>query len=336
MHAILRGQITIGKATLSRMHSVVIKDSISSITNTCIIKVPTQMVLKKDGELITEGLTYNQIKTGDEVIVNLWYNDDKRNVDFHGFVKRINPNQPVEIECEDWAYLLRFVNMKKTFVKSTIKTVLTELLGMVKNYPLSLANDCDDIPFDSLTVAGKLGEQLNGMQVLQFIKDRFGLVTNFDSFGVLYVGLRYKRDLGIIKYVMGKNTIRKECNLKYCIADDIKMKIKCVFIGVDGIRTEATVGDETGSERTVILYNISDKTHLEQLAQNELKRFKYDGYQGTIKSFLQPQITSSNTINLVDEKYPDRNGKYFCESVTTEFTTNGARRTITLGPKLSA
>ena len=338
MHAKLHAHITIGGKSIGRVNNVIIKRSAMAIIDTCNIKLPTQVMLKANG-VITKGLTAKEINEGDEVVIKLWYNDRQRDIEFHGFVKYKNYSQPVEIECEDFCYLLRKVNVKKTYKNSTIQEIIKDLLSEIEptksGITLKLHPESDNIDIINFVAATKIGDAITGLQLIQLIKDKYGLAIYFNNNGELYIGLMYKQNLGDITYKMGLNVIRRECNLNFRKKEDIKLKIKAVHIDSSGNRTEVSVGDGGGLERTVILYDVADKTKLQEIAKNSLDKYKYDGYQGTIKTFLEPQCFPANTAVLSDSKYPDRDGDYYIEEVTTEFGVKGARRTIQIGPKIS-
>lgn len=333
MYAVPHAKITIGGKILSRINGVSIKRSIRVVGDTCIIKCPTSAVIARAGEIVSEQLTATAIKVGDEVEVNLWYNDERSNKDFHGFVKNIAYKKPLEIECEDYLYLLRQEKVCKSYKKTTLKELLGELIKGIKQ--VSLSKDCDDVNITDFNLCGKYGEAISRASALQMLKDKYGLAIYFNTWGELYAGILYKQNLGTVKYRMGWNVIRNKSKLHYRKAEDVKVQIKVVNIDGKGTRTEAVVGDGSGAERTVFLYDVKDKSELEKLAKNELNKYKHDGWEGKLVTFLEPAAEPAMVASFTDDLYPDTAGDYVIESVETNFDVNGATRSIEIGPEIS-
>jgi hypothetical protein len=333
MYAVLRSSITIGGKSLSRVNGVSIKRSIRTLGDTCFVKTPSSAVIVRDGEIISEQLTAMEIRVGDEIIVNVWYNDNRSNKDFHGFVKNISYKKPLEIECEDYLYLLRQEKICKRYKKTTLKKLLADLIAGVNK--ISLSKDCDDIDIEGLSLCGKNGEAITRAAALQIVKDRYGIACYFNTTGELYAGILYKQNIGTVKYKMGYNVVRERSNIRFRKAEDIKVQVKVINIDSTGTRTEAIVGDSSGAERTVYLYDVKDKSQLEKLAMNELNKYKLDGWEGKLVTKLEPQAEPAMVASLSDSRYPDTSGDYVIESVQTDFDTNGAWRTVEIGPELS-
>jgi hypothetical protein len=56
----------------------------------------------------------------------------------------------------------------------------------------------------------------------------------------------------------------------------------------------------------------------------------HQGYEGSITCFLEPSIEKSMIVNIDDQKFPDRSGHYFVETVEGEFSASGGRQKLTL------
>lgn len=125
---VLCAEIKIGGVSFKSVHNVEIKRSLYSLAATAIVKVPVTAVLKHAGEPPTHIETAQAVKVGDKVEIKLGY-DNTLNTEFVGYVKRLNYKVPLEIECEDEYYKLRFVNCvfskKETTLKDCLNTVLT-------------------------------------------------------------------------------------------------------------------------------------------------------------------------------------------------------------------
>ena len=54
----------------------------------------------------------------------------------------------------------------------------------------------------------------------------------------------------------------------------------------------------------------------------------YRGYEGCITCFGEPHIFKSDKLIITDNRFPERSGNYFAESVEGEYGENGIRQTI--------
>ena len=79
---------------------------------------------------------------------------------------------------------------------------------------------------------------------------------------------------------------------------------------------------------------MTDQAALKAIAEEELKKWSYTGYEGSLTSWLIPYATYGMSARLVDETYPEREGTYFIERVRTMFSERGGRREVYLGQKL--
>ena len=78
---------------------------------------------------------------------------------------------------------------------------------------------------------------------------------------------------------------------------------------------------------------VTTETLLKKRAEDEIDRLKYEGYFGTFTMLGTKRVQHQHTINLLDEKFPERNGEYFVKKHSVDFGTNGFKRTIELGIK---
>ena len=135
-----------------------------------------------------------------------------------------------------------------------------------------------------------------------------------------------------VKYVLRENVI-SDNELKYQLAEDVKLKVKAVCYYKDGTKIEGELGEDGGETRTFYYYDVKDAAELKTLAQEELKRYSFDGYRGKITTFLLPYALPGMVASIEDKVYNERSGDYFIESVETSFGTGGGRRTVEIGIK---
>lgn len=317
---VLSSEISIGSVTFKSVHDVQVKRSIYSLAATAVVKVPVTAVLKHEGEPPTHIETASVIKAGDAVAIRLGY-DGQLQTEFVGYVKRLNYKLPLEIECEDEYYKLRSINCVFSRKETTLKACLNEVLSGIK------FGDVADLTLKNFVVNNKPGSW-----VLGYLKKEYGLLAYFDINGKLYVGKANSVKGETVKYVLRENVIDDK-ELKYQLAKDIKLKVKAVCYYKDGTKIEGELGEDGGEQKTLYYYDVKDAGELKTLANEELRRYSFDGYRGKIRTFLQPYALPGMVADLIDKTYPDRSGSYFIEAVTTSFGTGGGRRTVEIGIK---
>lgn len=313
-------EIKIGSVSFKSVHEVTVKRSLYDLAATATVKVPVTAVLKHAGEPPTHIETAQAVKVGDAVEIKLGY-DGTTYTEFRGYVKRLNYKVPLEIECEDEYYKLRFVNCVYSKKETTLKECLNSVLTGVK------FGNVIDLTLKNFVVNGKPGSWLLG-----YLKKEYGLVAWFDIEGKLYVGKANDVRGETVKYVLRENVISDD-ELKYQLAEDVKLKVKAVCYYKDGTKIEGELGVDGGEQRTFYYYDVKDAAELKALANEELKRYSFDGYRGKITTFLLPYALPGMVASIEDKVYNERSGDYFIESVETSFGTGGGRRTVEIGIK---
>lgn len=314
-------EIKIGGVTFKSVHDVLIKRSIYNLVATAVIKVPVTAVLKHSGEPVTYIETAEAVKVGDPVEIRLGY-DGQMNTEFTGYVKRLNYKIPLEIECEDEYYHTRSVNCVFSKKETSLKQCLTAILPGIK------LGSCADLTLKNFVVNGKSGNWVLGQ-----LKKEYGLTVFFDLGGNLYVGKAHDVRGETVKYRLRYNVIKDE-DLKFQLASDVRMKVKAICYYKDGTKIEGELGEDGGENKTLYYYDVKDAKELKMLAQEELKRYSFDGYRGKIETFLFPYALPGMVAQLEDEVYRERSGSYYIESVDVSFGMGGARRNVEIGIKV--
>lgn len=314
-------EIKIGSVAFKSVHDVQIKRSIYNLAATAVIKVPVTAVLKRAGEPPTYIETAEAVKVGDPVEIRLGY-DGQMNTEFVGYVKRLNYKIPLEIECEDEYYLTRSINCVFSKKETTLKQCLSTILSGIK------LGVCADLTLKNFVVNNKPGSW-----VLGILKKEYGLTVFFDLNGTLYAGKAHDVQGETVKYLLRYNVI-KDDDLKFQLASDVKMKVKAICYYKDGTKIEGELGEDGGENKTLYYYDVKDAKELKALAQEELKRYSFDGYRGKIETFLFPYALPGMVAQLEDEVYQERSGNYYIESVDVSFGMSGARRNVEIGIKV--
>ena len=321
MAAILSFEISIGNYVFRRVSDVKIETSWKTLGDTAEIILPNLKALLDEK---SEG---GGIKGGDQVTIKLGYND-QLNTEFEGFVRRVEPNVPLKILCEDYLYLLKRQNLSMSWPSVSLKEVLQFI---IKDTPITLSGRVPDVKLTKFRL-----NQVNGATALDKIKKELGLFA-FLRGKVLYVGFGYLEPESLngnsVLFEYGKNLV--ETDLTYREAKDTLLRVKAVSILKDNKKLTVEFGDTGGEQRTLYFYNISDKATLEKRAREELNRIKRDGYEGKITAFGLPYVTHGDVVSYADPTYPERAGRYVVDEVAIASGQNGYRREIALGLKLN-
>jgi hypothetical protein len=303
---------------------VKITRSVDLLSDTAVIKLPTKFVFKDTNQTQS---TEDVINISDPVTITLSYKGKFTHTEFKGFVTHIKPNTPIEIHCEDAIYDIRQKSHFKSFENTTLREVLNFI---VKDTPVQLSNDVPEVKFDKFLL-----KNVNGAQALEKIKNEYGLSIFLNDEGKLYAGLRQAEGKGNeVDYDLEYNIVKHDLQFKK--AEQVKIKLKAKGWKSNNTYVEVEVGDSDGEQRVWQTHSITDKATLKRIAESKLKEMKYDGYEGTVTGFLIPFADRSMTAHILDERYPEREGKYFIPKVVITFGTRGARRKVTLGKKVSA
>ena len=319
---ILESKVEIGSYIFNQVNEIEITKSVEELSDTAVIKLPTRFKVRQNGE---QKLTEDAIKVGDKVTITLGYEGKYSGVEFTGFVKKISPKIPLEIHCEDALWVLRRKNITRSWEKTTMKEILTEV---VKGTPVQLANNIPSVNLDKWII-----KNANGAQVLESLKKDLLMTAFINDEGKLYCGLQQLTNVGqTVVYDLNYNLV--ENNLEFKSKEERKIKIKYTYIDKENKRKSIEVGDPDGEQRTYHTSVISDTKKLEEMANAEIEKLKYDGFEGDVTSFLIPYATRGMKAKLLDNEHPNREGNYFIKKVVTTFGTGGARRKITIGNKL--
>lgn len=319
---VLKCNIKIGDYTFSSVNEVEVTKSVEELVDTAIIKLPTKFKIRSTGEL---KYIEEVIKPGDKVEITLAYEGKFEKMEFAGYVSKVSPKIPMEIQCEDAMWLLRRKNINKAFGKTTLKEVLNEV---VAGTGVQLSEKVPQMQIDKFII-----QNANGAQVLQKLKEDFAISAYLDDEGKLYAGLEQMNNIGQIAiYDLNYNLVSND--LEFKTEDEKKLKVRYTYIDKANKKKQVEVGDQDGELRTFNTSVISDEAQLRKMAEAELKKNKYSGFEGSVKSFLIPFATRGMVAEIRDKEHENRQGKYFIKKVVTSFGTSGARRTVTIGNKL--
>lgn len=327
---IMTSEITVkGFKNIIKPTSIKWKRSITDYSDTAIITLPTIAMLKSNG-----GEDYKKVETGlhfkegMEVLIKCGY-DGNNDTRFKGFIRRINPKTPLELECEGYSYQLRKKqNINKSY-KAGVK--LTDILKeVIRGTKIHLSDKIPEIIFDSpVTFTNK-----KATEVLDWLRDKM-LQTVYFNLDYLYVGLREAQLKPNITLRLGWNVVESN-ELKFNSDRELAdVKISMVQKGKDGKTDAATKSDpDNKNVKQLKLPCRVDKATLKRIEEEQRKKMQNRGYEGAITAFLVPYAEPGMSATIEDKKYPARTGKYFIEAVEGEFTSGGGRQKVKIASTL--
>lgn len=292
------------------------KRSIDNYSDTATIVIPAMCRLIDKDKTYNDLVTGQQIKEATMVDIRAGY-DGENDLQFKGFVKRINFKVPVEIECEGYSYQLRRKIINKAFGKTTVKEVLKYLIA---DTDIKLS---DKMP-ERIDFEGFVFKNYTGVQVLDFLKEKY-LLTCFFIYDELYVGWKATFKGDTIKHRLNWNVVKDDSLLFNTYTGSI-VHIEMESRTAAGFKKRAKANNilKPGDVKQVktLIQNDDDI----QLAANDRQILENKrGYTGSVTGFLKPFVVPGMTDQIIDKKYAERNGRYFVESVEGSFSTSGGR-----------
>ena len=273
-----------------------------------------------------------QLRATMPISIALGY-DDKNETEFSGYIASTSiENGILVIRCEDAIYLLRKDVKNQQLTGATVVDIAEEVVAEVApSLEVVAGEGLTDIKFDEFNIV-----DATAWDVLKKLKDQGG-ITAYVRGSKLYLSLRYLQDEATLPreavYDFARNV--EKSNLKYARAEERKVLVKVIGIGKDNKRYEATAGEPGQDSFTLSRYNVTDRAALKAIAEEEVKKWSYTGYEGSLTSWLLPYATYGMSASLVDELYPEREGTYFVERVRTTFNERGGRREVYLAERLN-
>lgn len=310
-----RGAIVLRKPT-----AVSIESGWKMLTDTAKIVFPRKLHIDKspfDPQKVKE-----LFQKGDPVTIDLGYGFGY-NREFEGYLTHISADMPITLSCEDEMWKLKQLPVHISLPATTLPQLLKAILP---GYEID-AQEVELGPqrFPNTTVA----------KVLEYLKQEYSLYSYMNG-KKLICGKIYEDDADtpVTPIHLERNVVNSSLNYKS--KEDVSIKITAISTLRNGDKIEVVVGDEGGEERQLSYYGITVRAELKKLAEQDLKKYKVDGFDGTIKTFGVPKIDHGRKVALTSDLYPDRNGTYYVEEVKIDFNdTPEYRRTIKLGDKVN-
>ena len=311
-------EVKIGEFYLGMVDSITIHKSVELLADTCEIVLPA-VRLNKALEI------EEQIKRGDEVSVSIGYKEVGIKEEFKGYLQRISTDGgSIKLFCEDDLFQFRKDLPNEELKKISLSDLLSKVVkGIGKNYKI----DCSYTwVYDKFLI-----RDATGYDVLKKVQEECGADIYLKD-GVLHIHPPGE--------VVGKERFYdfavniEEAELSFKRAEDKKVKVVVKAIMPDGKVKEIEVGS-TGGEKVEVKCHASDTASMKARGEAEVKRRTFDGYDGSITTWLIPECNPGDTASIHDGDYTYKDGTYFVRSVTTDFSEGGGKRKVELGYRLS-
>jgi len=311
-------EVKIGEFYLGMVESITIHKSVELLADTCEIVLPAARLNKA---LEVE----EQIKRGDEVSVSIGYKEVGIKEEFKGYLQRISTDGgSIKLFCEDDLFQFRKDLPNEELKKISLSDLLSKVVkGIGKNYKVNCSYTW---VYDKFVI-----RDATGYDVLKKVQEECGADIYLKD-GVLHIHPPGE--------VVGKERFYdfavniEEAELSFKRAEDKKVKVVVKAIMPDGKVKEIEVGS-TGGEKVEVKCHASDTASMKARGEAEVKRRTFDGYDGSITTWLIPECNPGDTASIHDGDYSYKDGTYFVRSVTTEFSEGGGKRKVELGYRLS-
>lgn len=322
---VLSASVTLGKPSvvLDSVSDVEIKQSINTLSDVATLIIP------RHTEELQGKILKDYINVGDSIEIQLGYNGENY-PEFKGYVTNVGASVPVVISCEDEMYMLRSMRLSgKQYESTSLKSILNE---NIKGYDLVIDYD---FTFGKLTVQ----KGVSAYDLLMHLKKEYGIDSYFKDKSLHTgwqsdVATKYKNNPNFRKTTINVDEYPELNNgLKYVSIEGRKCRIKATSHLPNGTKYHEELGDADGPLRSLSFYNIP-KDQLKDVAAKELNKMKFSGYEGSITRLGWPRVSAGESVELVSDDNPDKNGSYLVAGLTKRFNEGGYRRIMELGLKI--
>lgn len=387
------GQVRNSTFSVNFTNEIEIKSSWSFMTDSCTIKIPRKLYFT-DSKGFNFSLDDRDVYANETNVVPVFMRGDKvsvylgyiypsttnagfnkeLNLEFDGYITKVNPRTPIELYCEDAMWLLKQIHAPNKSYSGNAYDCGKIIKEMVGNKLPSdfIIRDSAQTKFggEFITSNQTVAQALQALKKDAYIYPYVRRITNKDGTyrheirvsSVVYypedlrdiVGNSYDNGGSLTPEVLNKERFRNwifefqnniiSDELVYSRKDDVNIRVeaKSYYEVVEGgkkklkqITTTLPENAPSDSEkRQLVVYGLNTIEKLKSFAQLNLNRVIYEGYKGSITVFGIPSVRHGDLITIIDKKFPERNGAYLCKQVEKRFGINGFRQEITLDMKV--
>ncbi|MCL1942806.1 MAG: hypothetical protein FWF54_04570 [Candidatus Azobacteroides sp.] len=360
--------ISIGdKYKLGMLDSVEIYKSVDLLSDTATIRLPGTAF---NHSLNVE----DKVTCGSKVVVKLGYNDKLEEEFVGYVREITNDNGCIQLNCEDPLFLTRTSIPNKEFKNCLLSDIIAYITEEVKEditYECDYNLKFDKFVINNSTgnaVLKKLQDETRAniyfkdrtLHVHQAYTEEFGRVKYDFAVNIETADLKYRKadqnpyqvtvegtgkDGKTISVSVGKVSDGKVSDGNSSDGKTSNSKTSNSNSDSNGSDGKASDGktsdgktsdgkDDNSNKISLKVYGISDEASLKLRAEEELKRYSYDGYDGDITTFLIPFVDAGYLAEIHDKDYEYKDGCYYINSVDTKFSSEGAVRKVHLGFKI--
>lgn len=270
-------------------------------------------------------------KRGDEVVINLGYNNQYQE-EFKGFVRSISVNNPCVIACEDGMYKFRKKIESKEFKKASVDVILNYVCNQIGGMKLEAGEGLSGLKYDKFIIR----PNVTGYDVLKKIQEQWKIKINAIGLDTLVANLAYVERTGKVTYDFAENV--KSANLDFVVEEDVKAQVIVRGIGKDNKVTKDIEVGEKGGEVVKLpdQMNVTDEGVLKKMAEQKLTQLRYTGYRGDLTGWGLPFCDVGYTATVKDPDFIGRDGGYYVKAINVRFSKEtGYERKVSLGAKLN-
>ena len=292
---------------------------------------------------------------GDSIKIELGYRykdtegDDQltTNVAFEGFITKVNPKIPIEIECEDNMWLLKRISTpNKVYKNADVESMISSMIAGT-NFTLKTGAKTRQ------SIKTKIGDFRTNNETIGEVLDRlrkdYMIYSYFRGKELRCSGIVYYPEDQVTHYFKFQNNIISD-SLDYIRKDDVKIAIKATSIQEFANGTTPSGKASKKKKQISVIYPPENakgdirqlyfspegtteqevKDNLTALAKDRIGRIWYEGFRGAFASFGLPFSKHGHIANITDNVLPERDGNYLIKGVRISFGMQGYRQSIEL------
>lgn len=313
----MRYDIQVGDYRLGMLEKVEISRSVELLSDVAVITLPAaEYNVALDVE--------SKIRRGDSVVISLGYEETGMVEEFKGWVQRVGTDSgSITLECEDDLFKFRVSLKDQQHSNITLARLLQLVVDGVGG---DFTIDCSySWTYEKFTI-----NSATGYDVLKKVQEESGADIYIQG-NVLHIHAPGEKVGRNVIYDFAHNV--QSCDLNYRRADERKVQVVVKAVLPDGKVKERHYGS-TGGDKVTVKCATSDDASMKLRGESEHKRLTFDGYDGSITTWLVPHILPGDSAQLHDGDYDYKDGKYYVRAVKTEFGSSGGTREIELGFRL--
>lgn len=225
-------------------------------------------------------------------------------------------------------YILKQTTAPNKVYKGTVEDMVTELIsplgfGLVK-HPQGITTNVGIFRTQDETIGQVLDRLRKDYRIESWFRG-----DNLHCSAIVY----FPNEIASPQQVFEFQSNIIDDNLEYSRIDDITLGANCYSINKVELTTtnkagksktkqkrlSAFVGKKGGEIRTLYFVDVKSEAELKQMGEERLRRFYYEGYRGTFKTFGEPFVKHGDIVVIRDKVLTEREGSYFVKSVKREF-----------------